>query len=212
MIVATYNVRHGLGRDDVLDFERCANLVRDVGPDVVALQELDRGMARSGGVDQPRLFAGVTSMQVAFFPTLERDGGHYGIALAARHLFTADFRFLPRLRDEEPRGVISAAIGGLSIRAVHLSRSRAARRIQIADLAASTRGDPRAVVAGDFNAPPRELETLAAAGARAVDAPPTMGRRRIDHIVLGPGLDAGRVWTVPSPASDHVLLAAEVLL
>ncbi|MGH2729475.1 MAG: endonuclease/exonuclease/phosphatase family protein, partial [Actinomycetota bacterium] len=53
MRVATFNVRHGLGRDDALDLKRTAAVIARTAADIVALQELDRNLARSEFVDQP---------------------------------------------------------------------------------------------------------------------------------------------------------------
>lgn len=210
--MATYNVRHGLGRDGILDIERCARVVREVEPDVVALQELDRGMERSGRLDQPSIFERVTGMKVAFFPTLTRDGGEYGIGVAARAELDAEFAFLPRVSEEEPRGLITGRTGGVTILATHLSRSKPARRLQIAEIAVRGRGSARVVVLGDFNAPPRELAPLRDAGLHVPSGPATLGRRRIDYIAAAPDIAVERVWTAPAPASDHDLLAASLRL
>ena len=50
--VLTYNIHHGEGMDDLLDLERIAALIREVTPDLVALQEVDSVTARTGSVDQ----------------------------------------------------------------------------------------------------------------------------------------------------------------
>ena len=50
--VLTYNIRHGEGMDGVYDLGRIAEIIRGAHPDVVALQEVDRGTERSGRADQ----------------------------------------------------------------------------------------------------------------------------------------------------------------
>jgi endonuclease/exonuclease/phosphatase family metal-dependent hydrolase len=49
--LVTFNVRHGLRDDGRVDAERLADAVAALAPDVVALQEVDRGQDRSAGVD-----------------------------------------------------------------------------------------------------------------------------------------------------------------
>ena len=36
--VMSYNVKNGIGIDDVKDIKRCINTIREVNPDVVAIQ------------------------------------------------------------------------------------------------------------------------------------------------------------------------------
>ena len=50
--ILTYNVRGCRGTDGRLSPERIAAVIAAARPDVVALQELDAGRARSGGLDQ----------------------------------------------------------------------------------------------------------------------------------------------------------------
>lgn len=59
MRIATFNIQHGLGPDGRVDNRRLAAAVAGLDADVVALQEVDRGQARSGGIDQARLCADV---------------------------------------------------------------------------------------------------------------------------------------------------------
>ncbi len=52
--VMTYNVHRCVGGDGVRSPLRIARVIAEYRPDVVALQELDVGRARTGGGDQPR--------------------------------------------------------------------------------------------------------------------------------------------------------------
>jgi len=51
----TYNIHHGEGVDGRLDIERIAALIRDERADLVALQEVDRGVERTKRRDLPSL-------------------------------------------------------------------------------------------------------------------------------------------------------------
>jgi endonuclease/exonuclease/phosphatase family metal-dependent hydrolase len=50
--VLAYDIRHGQGLDGRLDLDRIARLIMRAEPDLVALQEVDRGAARTNAVDQ----------------------------------------------------------------------------------------------------------------------------------------------------------------
>lgn len=55
MILITYNIQYGRGKDQRFDLERIAGEVS--GADVIALQEVERFWTRSGNADQPRELA-----------------------------------------------------------------------------------------------------------------------------------------------------------
>src|SRR5690606_8892347 len=50
--IVTYNVHRCVGNDRRLDVARIAEVLARLRPDIVALQELDVGRARTNGVDQ----------------------------------------------------------------------------------------------------------------------------------------------------------------
>ena len=52
--VLTYNIHHGEGTDGVFDLERLAKVINDLAPDIVALQEVDKGTDRASGVMQDK--------------------------------------------------------------------------------------------------------------------------------------------------------------
>ncbi|MCY3003234.1 MAG: hypothetical protein NTV21_15650, partial [Planctomycetota bacterium] len=55
--VASYNIKHGEGLDGRVDLERTAAVLARFDADLIALQEVDVGVRRSGGVDQPHALA-----------------------------------------------------------------------------------------------------------------------------------------------------------
>jgi endonuclease/exonuclease/phosphatase family metal-dependent hydrolase len=217
LTVATFNIHHGAGGDGKIDLSRTAEAIARTGADVIALQELDRGLTRSGGIDQPAALAELTGMVVSFFPTVDRAGGQYGLALAAWQPVDTTFVPLPRVGSEEPRGALTTRIGELWIVATHLATQRKARALQATALAAMVdRSEGHRVVMGDLNCSRRELKPLVDAGVGPV-GPHLItykGRIRaiqIDHILVGAGIEAPEVTTVSTDASDHLPLVAELL-
>lgn len=229
--VATFNIRHGVGTDGILDLERTAAAIRATQASVIALQELDQGMERSGDLDQPRVLEELTGLAVAFFPTLEVASGRYGIALAwRRDLGLPDLTNhpLPRVAGEESRAAIVARWPDFVVLATHLARQHAARQRQTRALVALARAQPLPVLLmGDLNQTRRHLALLLDAGfvlpRRSPGTfPPRIFRRAprllgatrwlgpaVDHIVGTDGVDVAYRRLVVTTASDHLPLVAE---
>jgi endonuclease/exonuclease/phosphatase family metal-dependent hydrolase len=214
--IATFNIHRGLGTDDVVDLERTAAAIRATGADVLALQELDRNMGRTGRMDQPALLASRIGLPIEFRATIRHRGGEYGTALLGTGLASVDWVRLPRIGREEPRGVIVARRSDLWVCATHLSTGPEARRVQLRALADLVAGlDGPVVVLGDLNAGRRELRPLRRRGLVEGPRLPTFRGsrpRQIDYILTSREVAVGRIWTVETDASDHLPLAAELHL
>lgn len=231
LVVATYNIRHGRGMDDRVDLERTAAAIEALGADVVALQEVDRRVERSGRVDQPDalgLRLGVAHAFGAFFPY---QGGEYGMAILSRFPIVRHGALM--LPDgNEPRVALVAELelpSGRRVLVVNVhfdwvedDRFRYAQATTLA-AALDTVAIP-VILLGDFNDTPgsRTLERWRTR-FRGAEKPPgerhTFSsadlRREIDHILLGP-LDA---WESASAhvvadavTSDHRAVVASVRL
>jgi len=97
--VLTYNIHHAEGTDGKIDVERIAGVIRAESPDVVCLQEVDRNMSRTNGLDIPALLAAKLGMNLAFGPNLEIQGGHYGNATLTRHEILKQENYSQHSRD-----------------------------------------------------------------------------------------------------------------
>ena len=73
--VLTLNLQHGLSREGApTTAEELATAVAGLDVDVLALQEVDRGQPRSGGIDQARVVADALGLpHVRFAATLTGD-------------------------------------------------------------------------------------------------------------------------------------------
>lgn len=216
--VATFNIRHGLGVDGLLSLERTASVIKATGAAVVGVQEIDRFWTRSESVDQADELAGLTGMHVSFHPTFSEGRAEYGIGLLSQDPAQTDYTELPREGGEEPRGVLSARLAGVTVLVTHLSQVASARAAQIeALLEIAESASPPVVIMGDFNATRRGLRRIAEAGfsfgsGRVTTIPRWGWGRQIDFIFAGRGAEVAKVATLKTAASDHLPLRAELVL
>jgi endonuclease/exonuclease/phosphatase family metal-dependent hydrolase len=102
LTVASYNIRHGRGVDDVVALERTATAIRTLNADIVGLQEVDERVNRSGNIDEAAVLGELLGMHHAFAPFFDYGGGRYGMAILSRFPITESQAI--RLPDgEEPR-------------------------------------------------------------------------------------------------------------
>lgn len=236
--LVTYNVHRCVGADRRLDVARVADVLAALRPDIVCLQELDVGRARTGGVDQAQAIAERLGMGARFHPAMAVENELYGDAILTawpERLVKADA--LPTVTGVpglEPRGAVWSVveIAGVALNVVttHLGLAPREQRLQARAL---TGGDwlghadcqGPTILAGDFNATSitRPYQILT---ARLDDAQRRLGLKpsvktfparlpaiRIDHGFVSPEVRVLAVFTPASPeariASDHLPLAMD---
>jgi endonuclease/exonuclease/phosphatase family metal-dependent hydrolase len=211
--VLTYNIHHGEGTDERFDYERLAKVINDLSPDIVALQEVDRGTERASGVDQAKRLGKLCKMHHAFGQAMPYQGGQYGEAILSRFpIEKVLVHPLPYNLEREPRAALEVrvdveGIGPLVFVGTHLChQDEALRTLQtrrLAQLFDKAEGPP-VILAGDFNARPGSapMNVLVGSGWTDVIAP----RSRIDYILVR-AADPWRVAEVTfvdePVASDH---------
>ncbi|MDR3619999.1 MAG: endonuclease/exonuclease/phosphatase family protein [Paludisphaera borealis] len=106
--VLSYNIHHGEGMDGKLDLERIAKVILSVDPHIVALQEVDRGVKRTEGVDEPGELGRLTKMTPIFERNIVFQGGDYGNAVLTRLPVTGHRNIpVPSHYVGEQRGVLT---------------------------------------------------------------------------------------------------------
>lgn len=153
----TWNLHHGEGTDGKLDLGRIAEVIKARKPHAVALQEVDRNCARTGGVDQAAELGRLTGMTPVFRKAMDYDGGEYGLCFltSTAPVSSAGISLPP---NQEPRTAQSVTLslpgGSLTLINTHLDFVKGpARAKQVEGLlswAATLPGT--ALLAGDFNA------------------------------------------------------------
>ena len=238
--VLVYNIHAGKDAAGVDNLARIADVIRDHRADVVLLQEVDRGMRRSGGIDQPAELARRTGYSMAFGKSLDFDGGEYGVAVLARWPVVRD-TVLPLPVDPPqrrsggvttPRAALVATVavpgGPVTVVNTHLDPTRDDRwrRQEIRQVAAaatalhSTRA--RVLVGGDFNSEPGSAAQADATEGGLRDAWTVCGRgdgltfpadsavKRIDYLYLTGDATCDDAVVPRTTASDHRPLLVRV--
>ena len=214
--ILSYNVHRCLGMDRRIDVGRVAAVIAAEQPDIVVLQEVDVGRARTGGVDQAHRLAQRLGMVSRFNAALQVEEELYGdailTALPERLVKAAPLPGYARIPQLEPRGALWVAIdigGGAELQVIntHLGLVPREQQIQAATLAGGAwlgsrlRRDPLILV-GDLNATSRSVayHILAAKLADAYHAP---GRGRRERIATFPS-------AMPVLRIDHMLVSGGV--
>ena len=128
-----------LGRDGRPSPARIAEVIAACQPDIVALQELDVGRARTGGVDQAHAIAQKLGMRMHFHPALGVAEELYGDAILtaqpSRLVKAGPLPGLARRWGFEPRGALWASIqvDGAEVQLIntHLGLDRRERLVQV---------------------------------------------------------------------------------
>ena len=236
--VATFNIHHGVGLDNVLDLERIAGTVESTGAEVVGLQEVDVHFgARSNFVDQANWLADRLGMYVVFGanldfapPTAGAPRRQYGTAILSEHRISEwTYTLLPHPEGGEQRGLLEAQIRvrGLPVRVynTHLQHNSQVERLaQIAAIRAILDDvDESVVVLGDLNATPDSPE-IANLTDDLVDAWVTAGvgdgftfdaatpHARIDYVMSSGNVVARTAAVVTTDAADHLPVVVDLAL
>jgi endonuclease/exonuclease/phosphatase family metal-dependent hydrolase len=239
--ILTYNVHRCVGVDRRLDVGRVADVIAAQAPDIVALQELDVGRARTGGVDQAHRLAERLGMAFHFNAALRVEKELYGDAiltvLPERLVKAGPIPSHPRLRGLEPRGALWVAVmvDGVEVQIIntHLGLVPREQRRQAGVLVGehwlgAAPAQAPLVLLGDLNATPRSIayRTFAAKltesrrsarrSGRTPTFPSTFPVLEIDHVFVNAGV---RVEAVRAPsdalsrrASDHLPLVVDFSL
>jgi len=234
----TYNIQSCRRMDNKTSVNRIAQIIETHSPDIVGLQEVDLGRARSRWHDQARMIGDELGMHVYFCPTVVKGSELYGHAVLSRMPMEVvknsayDLKVKGR---REPRGAIwlRSTVGAATLHFIntHLGLGWDEREEQVNELM-GTRwigGIPPAepvILCGDFNmfpntAPYKKIvRRLRDAQRGRLDSrvrktfPVMLPFNRIDHIFLSNhfvvnGIDVPRNH-LTRLASDHLPIVADL--
>lgn len=226
--ILTYNIHHGEGLDGKVDLIRISELITNLQADIVCLNEVDKGVARTKGRDLTAELAALTRMTGVFSNNYHYQGGEYGNAILSRYpVISSRNTHFKMLRPGEQRGILQVRIdaGGREVvfMATHIDyRPDDTERLMNVDeifgLLAGYQGKT-VIVAGDFNdTPGRAVHTKMkerfrdaweeAGQGDGLTIPVKKPTKRIDYIWLEKNapLQVKEITVPYTEASDHLPL------
>lgn len=229
--VMTYNIQHGRGMDGEVNIERIAQVILDEGADIVALQEVDVGVERSGRTDIASELSELTGLEYNVFgKNLDHQGGDYGNATLSRFPIVEYENIHFEQMGPEKRGILTTLIEigefNLLMLNTHLDHrgdddSERVLYIQGArDKIIPGYEKDGTIFVGDMNDVPGS-NTYAVLADFLTDAwmvsgdgegltiPADNPLRRIDYIFYSGLLSSTLIWVPETYASDHLPVVSE---
>lgn len=221
----SYNIRGGLSSD----IDAVGDVVEKLDADVIALQEVHDGVAKSGGADQAQVLADRLGYERVYAASAKKDEGTQGVALLSRFKFRSAERVeLDANLQREPRVAIDSTVCNgpepLRVVATHTDFLPWSAEQNARDLARHLQQTSQdgTVVMGDLNQMPGWAAVLAflAEGFHDVVGELAEGTtyvrdimpRRLDYILTDETLreDVTGAGIVDERASDHLPIFVDV--
>ncbi|HEX3799414.1 MAG TPA: endonuclease/exonuclease/phosphatase family protein [Verrucomicrobiae bacterium] len=230
--VMTYNIQHGAGADNKIDFARTAAAINAEHPDIVALEEVDKGVQRTDRRDLTAELAALTGLTGYFSNNFNFQGGEYGNAILTRFpILQQTNTHYVMIRPKEQRGIIQLILDVHGHKVLFMTthidyrRENEERLLNVGEIKRIIQQYPGLpmILCGDFNDFPqtpvynamRESfdDTWALVGqGNGWTFPSPKPNRRIDYIWLSPdkSIEPLKAWVPDTQASDHRPLVADL--
>lgn len=174
------------------NYQVIANVLKELKPDVVCLQELDSVNSRSNGVFQIKELANLNLWNFRFGATIPYKGGSYGIGLVSPHPIVKS-TFYKVSSIAEQRGFLIVEFAKYIVISIHLGGDEPTRQIQAQQVTAKIKelyansGKP-IFLGGDFNSTPLS-DTMKELNKDWITLTPlentvSGGNRTIDYILM----------------------------
>ncbi|MGI6520402.1 MAG: endonuclease/exonuclease/phosphatase family protein [Fermentimonas sp.] len=157
----SYNVRNARGLDNVTDYQRVADVINSVKPDILAVQELDSVTGRSNDVNVLDELSRRTLMFPTYAPAIDYDGGKYGLGVLSKER-PLSVKRVPLPGREEARMLLIVELEGYYFGCTHLSLNKE-DRLRSVDIIKreAEKLDKPFFLAGDMNSKPDSPEQIA---------------------------------------------------
>ncbi len=217
--IVTYNIRAGLGMDGVRSIRRIAQVLADLSPDIVCMQEVDAHSIRSWLANQPKFVATRLGMESFFQRNISQGLGGFGNCILSKSpIIHCISHRLPG--EGEPRGMmeVQTTIDGheITVLCTHLSTEESVRVDQAAKVSEIAKGisSPK-LLCGDMNdvMSSRTLSSLLADPVlrdsaleiedAGISSAATYENTRIDFVLADLRFDVAGYRVVDCNASDH---------
>jgi len=222
-----WNTHNAIGDDDVFHVDRLIAEIKEVDPDILALNEIDLGAIKTSSMDLPSYFAHKLNMYYFYGFTFYK---HYGNVILSKYpILEAEIIPLPlTVQSAEPRSLIRAKfqINSLTwtVFVTHLSTESEDRLVQVPFIVNEIEKEltfERIVWMGDLNFEPTSTEYTLINSTSALNFTDTyrflnsdpgytghfddnhIPRKRIDYILCSPDLTPIISEVYYSLSSDH---------
>lgn len=102
--ILSYNILHGATTRGDFNMDHLASVIKEINPDLVALQEVDRLTRRAKGLDLVTELAWRTKMLPFYGKSMNFNGGAYGVGILSRFPVVSSRNVvLPSSSGNEPR-------------------------------------------------------------------------------------------------------------
>ncbi|MFW6022088.1 MAG: endonuclease/exonuclease/phosphatase family protein [Halanaerobiaceae bacterium] len=216
----TYNIHRGIDAHGNSNLKEISELINNNQVKIVGLNEVDKYTKRSNFQDQIKIIAEKTGMNYVYGPNLYNSYGRYGNGLLSKYpIIKADNHRLPRLENNEPRGLIDASIllpdnQEYHILVTHLSINKKERYIQLNWIEKYVNQlDKPYILMGDLNEEINEDNRLMSLSVSndIKTFPSESPEKQIDHIFTNIELNIIDKKSLFSTASDHLPLFVEFI-
>jgi len=223
--VMTYNIQAANDGSGEQAYDRQLALIRQVSPDILALQESDTARISLNNNDYVRYYASQLGYYSYYGPTTVT--GTFGTAILSKYpLLNTEAIFSYSDTDEigTTEAVIEVAGARFNLYDVHPDGSDTAKLICIQTLLERSKAEPNVIVLGDYNLRDTEkaYQLIASVYTNAwvsvypskisSDGIDMSGPNRIDHIFMSRSLGVRNPIYVlpPASASDHPVHWADI--
>jgi len=225
LFTMTYNIHHGAPENsDVVNLANIAAVIKNSGAELIALQEVDVNVPRSGKVNQAAELAKLLGMEYHFSKSIDYNGGEYGVAILSKYPLSNKRReLLPMPTLGEQRSIALATVTlpngqNIEFASTHFDLNvpnRTAQAVYLNQMSATL--NKELFVGGDYNAIPSSSEmlklkegfTLSCMSSCPLSFPVNTPTKAIDFVIFNP--KAANSYTLVSSvallgqyASDHL--------
>lgn len=229
--ILTFNIHSALNWNGEYDLEGIINFIREVNPDLVGLQEVERFWSSASNFqDLPAEMASRLNMFYAYSVSLERDNGYFGNLILSKYPITQIWtENLPGSLEKRSLAFTQLFVKGARINflTTHLGLSLEDRQEQITSiLQFVNQVNGPLIITGDFNGIPQE-SSISLLCSNFLDLQERSEVKengtfrlkegnigsRIDYILTTPdfGLSSFRIYN-DNYLSDHLPVVTEVSL
>lgn len=226
--ILTYNIHHANppSKPGLIDVNAIANVIKQQGVDIVALQEVDVHTSRSGvSLNEAEEIARITGMTAFFAKAIDYGGGEYGVAILSKYPME-NMKNTPLPTDDATKGehrtlatatIVLPGNKKIVFACTHLDAQGADlnRQLQIKKILEVLKSESLPVViAGDLNAVPTSdvIKQLDSYFMRSCimdcpfTIPETVPNKTIDYIAFAPSTKftvVSHTVIAEKYASDH---------